>query len=171
MKKVVCILLSLTTTLLLSEETKPNYEIYFSKTKNIDITKESKKTEVFFGEFNDFKEKQSEEIKTLAKNLGNGLSSGLSATANAVSKSAVNSSGQALGQGSIMGLGIGLFYAGLEVGYNKYKENQYNTFILVNDFETPQGEKTRVLTYFKSDNLKDEKIIKDLLIEETNKNL
>jgi transketolase len=169
MKKVVCILLSLTTTLLLADE-KPSYEIYFSKTKNIEL-KEAKKTEVFFGEFNDFKEKQSEEIKTLAKNLGNGLSSGLSATANAVSKSAVNSSGQALGQGSIMGLGIGLFYAGLEVGYNKYKENQYNTFILVNDYENEQGEKSRVLTFFKSDNLKDEKVIKDLLIEETNKNI
>jgi len=170
MKKVVCIL-SLATTLLLSEETKPTYEIYFSKTKNIEITKESKKTEVFFGEFLDFKEKQSEDLKTIAQGAGAGVVSGLSTATNAISNSVANASGQALAQGAGMGLGIGLVYGGIGLGYFKYKENQYHKFILVNDYENEKGEKTRVLTYFKSDDLKDEKVIKNLLIEETNKNL
>lgn len=168
MKKIVGCLVSLS--LLLSAEETSKFQVYFSKTKNIEL-KDSKKTEVFFGKYNDFLEKNSQDMENLAKSMGGGLVSGLGTSASYISSSASNVSGNAIGQGSIMGLGIGLVYGAIGMGYTAYKKNEYTKYILVNDFENSKGEKTRVLTYFKSDELSDEKQIKTILETEEAKGI
>lgn len=166
MKKIMFILILVSS--LWSEEIKIDdvYEVYISKTKNIDLVGASKQ-EVYFGEYSQYIEKNSEELKTIATGAGKGLASGAGTTANAVTNSVGNATGKAVGQGLGMGLGIGLVMGIGEAVYNKATENE--VFILVNDYTNQKGEKTRIssLIYFKS--FEDTVVIKNFLEQEINK--
>ena len=166
MKRIMFILILVSS--LWSEEIKIDdvYEIYITKTTNIEMTGVSKE-KVFFGRYDDLIKKQAEELKTIGKNLGNGATSGLSTASNGVANSMGNASGKALGQGLGMGLGIGLVYGLIDVGAQAAMKDE--VFILVNDYTNSRGEKTRIFGFYCANNFDEEKVINSFLEQEINK--
>jgi hypothetical protein len=167
MKKLVFIMILVSS--LWSEEIKIDdvYEVYINKTVDIDI-KGASKEEVFFGKDEDWYEKQSSDLKaSMGQGLGSGAVAGLSTTANAVSNSVVNASGQAVGQGLGMGLGIGLVYGAIGLGFQAATANEI--YVLVNDYTNNQGAKTRVIAYYYAVDFDDENVVKAFLEQEINK--
>lgn len=166
MKKIMFILILVSS--LWSEEIKIDdiYEVYISKTKNIDLVGSSKK-EVYFGKYVDYLQKKSDELKTMGKNLGNGAISGLSTASNGAANSVGNATGKAVGQGLGMGLGIGLVYGLAELTYNKATEDEI--YVLVNDYENSKGEKTRISALLIANSFKNEPVVKEFLLQEISK--
>ncbi len=164
MKKIMFILILVSS--LFSEEIKIDdvYEVYINKTVDIDI-KGASKEEVFFGKDEDWYEKQSADLKSsMGQNVASGAVTGLSTTATAISKSVVNASAQALGQGLGMGLAIGVVFGAIEATHKVVTANE--VYILVNDYTNNQGQKTRVIAFYCAVDFDEEDVVKAFLEQE-----
>lgn len=153
-----------------SEEIKIDdiYEVFVSKTKNVDFSKGIKSSnEVYFGKYDDYMKQKSDELKALSQSVGNGATTGLGSAANGASNSALNATGKAVGQNLGVGVGIGLVVGLVDVAYKASTEDE--RFILVKDFENINGEKTRISALIVANSFKDENVIKQFLLQEIEK--
>lgn len=167
MKRIMFILILVSS--LWSEEIKIDdiYEVYISKTVDIDISKATRE-EIYFGEYSAYVEKTTKELQdTMIKNVGNGAVSGLSAVANSTTNNVANGMGKSLGQGLGMGLGIGLVMGVIDIGVQKAIANE--VYILIYDYTNEKGEKTRVSAFYVAEDFDDEPIVKTYLEEQINK--
>ena len=167
MKKIIMIITSfilINCNLFAKEINMNEVEIYVSVSKKINFLDLKETNEIFFGEYNSYIEKNIEEYKTMQQGVGQGFSAGLGSTANGVASSVGNATGKAVGQGIGMGLGIGLIYGISGSIYEKVTEN--DVYVLVKDFTSVNGEKSRVTALFYAKSFNDENIIKELLNKE-----
>lgn len=172
MKKIITIMISiliLSSNLSAKELNMNEVETFVSYSKKIDFVNIKEENEVFFGEYNDYVEKNLEEYKKISEATANGLSSGLASTSNGVASSVGNATGKAVGQGLGMGLGIGLVYGISGSIYQKLTEN--DVFVLTKDYTDINGNKSRVVALFYAKSFNDKAIIKNLLIEKINKKI
>lgn len=167
MKKIIMIITSfilINCNLFAKEINMNEVEIYISVSKKINFLDLKETNEIFFGEYNSYIEKNIEEYKTMQQGVEQGFSAGLGSTANGVASSVGNATGKAVGQGIGMGLGIGLIYGISGSIYEKVTEN--DVYVLVKDFTSVNGEKSRVTALFYAKSFNDENIIKELLNKE-----
>lgn len=167
MKKIIMIITSfilINCNLFAKEINMNEVEIYISVSKKINFLDLKETNEIFFGKYNSYIEKNIEEYKTMQQGVEQGFSAGLGSTANGVASSVGNATGKAVGQGIGMGLGIGLIYGISGSIYEKVTEN--DVYVLVKDFTSVNGEKSRVTALFYAKSFNDENIIKELLNKE-----
>lgn len=167
MKKIMFILILISS--LWSEEIKIDdiYEVYISKTVDIDISKATRE-EIYFGEYSKYVEKTTKEFQdTMLKNVGNGAVSGLSTVANSTTNSLANGMGKSLGQGLGMGLGIGAVIGVIGIVREQIIANE--VYILIYDYTNENGQKTRVSALYLAEDFDDEPIVKSYLEEQINK--
>lgn len=124
------------------------HQIIVSKTKNIDLSGELKKEEVFFGNMKEYSSS-----KDILTNAANGTLSGLSSVGNVLADGA-KAGGIGLGVGLVIGTGMAI--AGSVSEDKKY--------VLIYDIENQIKEKTRIVVLFVSNDFDNKETIKKYML-------
>lgn len=124
------------------------HQIIVSKTKNIDLSGELKKEEVFFGNMKEYSSS-----KDILTNAANGTLSGLSSVGNVLADGA---------KAGGIGLGVGLVIGtGMAVAGSVSEDKKY---VLIYDIENQIKEKTRIVVLFVSNDFDNKETIKKYML-------
>ena len=124
------------------------HQVIVSKTKNIDLSGELKKEEVFFGNMKEYSSS-----KDILTNAANGTLSGLSSVGNVLADGA---------KAGGIGLGVGLVIGtGMAVAGSVSEDKKY---VLIYDIENQIKEKTRIVVLFVSNDFDNKETIKKYML-------
>lgn len=124
------------------------HQVIISKTKNINLSGELKKEEIFFGNLQEYNSS-----KDLLVNAANGTLSGLNSVGNVMADGV---------KAGAIGLGVGLVIGtGMAIAGSVSEDKKY---VLIYDIENQIKEKTRVVILFVANDFDNKEIIKNYLL-------
>lgn len=124
------------------------HQVIVSKTKNINLSGELKKEEIFFGNMQEYSSS-----KDLLISAANGTLSGLNSVGNVMADGA---------KAGGIGLGVGLVIgAGMAIAGSVSEDKKY---VLIYDIENQIKEKTRIVILFVANDFDNKEIIKNYML-------
>ena len=137
------------------------HQVFVSKTKNIPLNNATKEF-IFFGTMEDLQEIYVNTQKTIREKGLDGALKGLEHSTNAIAKGFLESAAKGIGAGIAFGIVLGLADPYIMA---MYADEEY---VLIYDYTTPSGEKTRINAVFVASDFDNEDVIKKYLEDKIN---